>query len=98
MYEAIKRGVSFDVIYDITKIDKWFLAKLKKLADTELALKNGGLTEELYRKAKKQGFMDKTILRLCGLKELPFEKSVAGFKMVDTCAGLLRGQVPQMAL
>ena len=94
VYEAIKRGVSFDVIYDITKIDKWFLSKLKKLADTELALKNGGLTEELYRKAKKQGFMDKTILRLCGLKELPFEKSVAGFKMVDTCAAEFSAKTP----
>ena len=94
VYEAIKRGVSFDVIYDITKIDKWFLSKLKKLADTELALKNGGLTEELYRKAKKQGFMDKTILRLCGLNELPFEKSVAGFKMVDTCAAEFSAKTP----
>ena len=94
VYEAIKRGVSFDTIYDITKIDYWFLAKLKKLADTELALKNGPLTQELYRKAKKQGFMDKTILRLCGLKELPFEKMVAGFKMVDTCAAEFSAKTP----
>ena len=94
VYEAIKRGVSFDTIYDITKIDYWFLAKLKKLADTELALKNGPLTEELYRKAKKQGFMDKTILRLAGLKELPFEKMVAGFKMVDTCAAEFSAKTP----
>ena len=55
VYEAIKRGVSFETIYNITKIDPWFLAKLQGLAETELALaglRGGILTEELYRTAK----------------------------------------------
>ena len=38
--------------------------------------------------------MDKTILRLAGLKELPFEKMVAGFKMVDTCAAEFSAKTP----
>ena len=58
VYEAIKRGVSFETIYNITKIDPWFLAKLQGLAETELALaglRGGILTEELYRTAKNAG-------------------------------------------
>ena len=92
VYEAIKRGVSFDVIYAATKIDRWFLAKLKNLADVELALAKEPLTTELYRKAKKLGFMDKTIRRLSG-QELP-EVLNAGFKMVDTCAAEFDAKTP----
>ena len=87
VYEAIKRGVSFETIYNITKIDPWFLAKLQGLAETELALaglRGGILTEELYRTAKMQGFLDKTVLRLTGLDALPCEKRRASYKMVDT--------------
>lgn len=91
VYEALKRGVSFDVIYDKTKIDFWFLSKLQKLADTELELANG-LTDELYTKAKRQGFMDKTIERIssCVIKN----KKPAGFKMVDTCAAEFKAKTP----
>ena len=39
VYEALKRGVAHDVIYDITKIDWWFLDKLQHLADIEMGLK-----------------------------------------------------------
>ena len=97
VYEAIKRGVSFETIYNITKIDPWFLAKLQGLAETELALaglRGGILTEELYRTAKMQGFLDKTVLRLTGLDALPFEKLRASYKMVDTCAAEFQAQTP----
>ena len=66
VYEALKRQVSWDVIFDITKIDKWFLAKFQKLADMELRLAGGDDTEETYAVAKKMGFLDKTIRRLTG--------------------------------
>ena len=97
VYEAIKRGVSFETIYNITKIDPWFLAKLQGLAETELALaglRGGILTEELYRTAKMQGFLDKTVLRLTGLDALPCEKLRASYKMVDTCAAEFQAQTP----
>ena len=97
VYEAIKRGVSFETIYNITKIDPWFLAKLQGLAETELALaglRGGILTEELYRTAKMQGFLDKTVLRLTGLDALPFEKLRASYKMVDTCAAEFAAETP----
>ncbi len=92
VYEAIKRGVSFDVIYAATKIDRWFLAKLKNIADVELAMAGGPLTKELYRRAKKLGFMDKTIARVSG-QELP-EHLTASYKMVDTCAAEFNAKTP----
>ena len=97
VYEAIKRGVPFETIYNITKIDPWFLAKLQGLTETELALaglRGGILTEELYRTAKMQGFLDKTVLRLTGLDALPCEKLRASYKMVDTCAAEFSAKTP----
>ena len=70
VYEALKRGVAHDVIYDITKIDWWFLDKLQHLADIEMGLKNGELTTEKYLNAKRFGFLDKTIKRLAGVDKI----------------------------
>ncbi|MDD3428554.1 MAG: carbamoyl-phosphate synthase large subunit [Oscillospiraceae bacterium] len=97
VYEAIKRDVDFDTIYDITKIDYWFLAKLKHLADLEKGLAQGTLTFEKYAEAKQYGFMDKTIERLSGvkIKEAIGDKELhAGFKMVDTCAAEFSAKTP----
>ncbi|MCF2557016.1 carbamoyl-phosphate synthase large subunit [Fournierella massiliensis] len=93
VYEALKRGVPHKVIYDITKIDWWFLDKLQHLADLELGLKDGELTREKYFEAKKYGFMDKTIARLTGVEELPWH-AVASYKMVDTCAAEFAARTP----
>ena len=92
VYEALKRGVSWDTIHQITKIDRWFLAKMQHLADMENALKQGELTEESYRQAKQYGFLDKTITRLTG-KEIPV-KLHASYKMVDTCAAEFAAKTP----
>ena len=100
VYEALKRGVSYDTIYEKTKIDRWFLAKLHNLAKTELRLRWYGqhpgeaLPYEVYAAAKKQGFMDKTILRFAGLAQLPFAPMTAGYKMVDTCAAEFDAKTP----
>ena len=93
VYEALKRGVAHDVIYDITKIDWWFLDKLQHLADIEMGLKNGELTTEKYLNAKRFGFLDKTIKRLTGVDTLP-EAPKAAFKMVDTCAAEFAAKTP----
>ena len=66
VYEALKRGISIDTIFDITKIDRWYLAKLNHLVSMEASLMNGTLTQEKYIKAKKMGFLDKTIQTLSG--------------------------------
>ena len=93
VYEALKRGVPHETIYDITKIDWWFLDKLQHLADIEMGLKNGELTTEKYLNAKRFGFLDKTIRRLAGVDTLP-EAPKAAFKMVDTCAAEFAAKTP----
>ena len=94
VYEALKRGVPHQTIYDITKIDWWFLDKMQHLANLELGLKNGPLTREKYLEAKHYGFLDKTILRLSGAEKLPMDNYVCGFKMVDTCAAEFAAKTP----
>ena len=96
VYEALKRGISHEVIYNITKIDWWFLDKLQHLADLELGLAacNGNLSVAQYKQAKQYGFMDKTIKRLAQVEELPCEPLHAGYKMVDTCAAEFAASTP----
>ena len=57
VFEAIKSGISTDEIYEITKIDRWYLNKLKNLADFEAELQNG-ITEQMYIRGKKLGYTD----------------------------------------
>ena len=94
VYEAIKRGVSMDAIFAITKIDKWFLDKLRHLAVMEKDLTTLGLTEERVTVAREIGFLDKTIEELSGQKIEETTKTYASFKMVDTCAGEFAAQTP----
>ena len=92
VYEAIKRGVPFQKIHEITRIDEWFLGKLQNLAQMEEALCRGPLTQELYKQAKDFGFLDSTIETLSGEKiEHPL---FASYKMVDTCAAEFKAETP----
>ena len=92
VFEALKRGVSFETIHGITMIDEWFLGKLKNLTDLEKELAEKPLTDELYLKAKKWGYLDSTIERISGQKvEHP---QYASYKMVDTCAAEFKAQTP----
>ncbi len=90
--EAIRRGIDIETIHEITMIDRWFLSKLKNLADLENLLSQGTLTEEKYNTAKKYGYLDSTIERISGQK-CP-EKRYAVYKMVDTCAGEFNAGTP----
>ena len=92
VFEAIKRGVDIEKIHDITKIDIWFLAKLKNLADLEAYLADGELTCEKYDIAKRYGYLDSTIERISNQK-CP-KRTRASFKMVDTCAGEFKAETP----
>ena len=92
IYEAFKRGVPLNSIYNITKIDKWFLAKINNLVHMEQFLMMGKLTEDKYKDAKDLGFLDSTIERLSG--EVITEKRRAAFKMVDTCAAEFEAETP----
>ena len=96
VYEALKRGIDHQTIWNITKIDWWFLDKMQHLANLEkgLAKCNGTLSVEQYKEAKKYGFQDKTIKRLAQVDKLPIENYRAGFKMVDTCAAEFSANTP----
>ena len=91
IFEALKSGVSIDRIHEITKIDRWFLAKLAHLAEYERSIA-GGLTEESYLRGKKLGYPDGALRRLSGTKALPEARS--SFKMVDTCGAEFDAETP----
>ncbi len=92
VFEALKRGISVDVIHDITKIDKWFISKLNNLVQLEKWLAEGELTQEKYDMAKKYCYLDSTIERISGQKIK--ERRLAVYKMVDTCAAEFSADTP----
>ena len=96
VFEALKRGISIDTIHGITKIDKWFIAKLDNLVKLENWLAEGELTQEKYELAKKYCYLDSTIERLSGQKiaERGIERRLAVYKMVDTCAAEFAASTP----
>ena len=91
VFEAIKAGVSLEEIHEITRIDLWFLSKIKKLADFEATL-SGDLTEEQYLRGKRMGYTDEALARLSGGK-LPTHRD-AVYKMVDTCGAEFDAETP----
>ena len=91
VFEAIKAGVSVQEIFDITKIDPWFLSKLVNLAEFEARIVNG-LSDEDYFEGKRLGYPDDTLRRLSGRQELPGK--AFSYKMVDTCAAEFDAETP----
>ena len=94
IFEALKSGVSVDEIFGITRIDRWFLWKLKGMADFESILEKDGLTAEHYEAGKRLGYPDDTLLRLSGADRLPAEAKTAVYKMVDTCGAEFDAETP----
>ena len=98
--EALRRGMDYDVIHDITKIDKWFIDKLAILVEMEQKLKSEPLTVELLKEAKRIEFPDKVIAELTGKTETEIHDMryangiVAAYKMVDTCAAEFEATTP----
>ena len=99
--EAIRRGVSYDVIHDITMIDEWFIDKIAILVEMEKKLKEASsLDKELIKEAKRLEFPDSVIARFMGKTEeevraFRYEMGItAAFKMVDTCAAEFASETP----
>ena len=98
--EAIRQGISYETIHDITKIDLWFIDKIAVLVEMEQALKTQELTADLLREAKRVEFPDNVIARLTGKSEeeiraMRYDNSiVAAYKMVDTCAAEFDAATP----
>ncbi|MBQ2643191.1 MAG: carbamoyl-phosphate synthase large subunit [Eubacterium sp.] len=98
--EAIRRGVSYEHIHEVTMIDNWFIDKIAILVEMEDALKNEELTVDLLREAKRIEFPDTVIARLTGktedeIKQMRYDNDItAAYKMVDTCAAEFEAATP----
>ncbi len=107
--EAVRRGISYEIIHEITKIDLWFIDKIGVIVEMEQALKvcaprvasgRGGIDKKLLKEAKRLEFPDNVIARLTGLEErkvhdLRHEYGIrAAYKMVDTCAAEFAAETP----
>ena len=98
--EACRRGVDYDVIHNITKVDKWFIDKFAIITEMETALKTQELTPELLKEAKRIEFPDNVIAELTGKTEQEIHDMrhengiVAAYKIVDTCAAEFAAETP----
>ena len=98
--EALRRGVSYEKIHEITMIDNWFIDKIAILVEMEERLAKEELTVELLAEAKRIEFPDNVIARLTGkteneIKEMRYANGiVAAYKMVDTCAAEFAAETP----
>ncbi len=98
--EALRKGMDYETIHEITMIDAWFIDKLAILTEMEQVLEEGPLTPELLKEAKRMEFPDNVISRLTGVSESDVRRMrldngiTAAFKMVDTCAGEFAASTP----
>lgn len=98
--EGIRRGISFEQMHEITKIDMWFIDKIAILVEMEQRLKSEDLTVELLQEAKRLEFTDKLIAGYTGkseeeVKEIRYSHNITkAFKMVDTCAAEFAASTP----
>ena len=98
--EAIRRGVSYEAIHELTKIDIWFIDKIARLVKMEQTLKRKPLEEDVLREAKRMEFPDRVIAALAGTEEQAVRDMrralgiTASYKMVDTCAAEFEAKTP----
>ncbi len=98
--EAVRRGISFEEIHAITKIDFWFIDKLAILVEMEKKLAAASLSVELLAEAKRLGFPDRVISELTGRSAAEIKDTrkkngiLAAYKMVDTCAAEFDAETP----
>lgn len=98
--EAIRKGINYRTIHDITQVDEWFIDKIAILVEMEERLVKETLTPELLAEAKRMEFPDSVIARLTGktpeeIRQLRYENGIcAAFKMVDTCAAEFAAETP----
>ncbi|MEX2525196.1 MAG: carbamoyl-phosphate synthase large subunit [Gammaproteobacteria bacterium] len=93
--DAFRHGYGIDDVYDMTHIDRWFLAQIKDLVDEETALKKTGLKKlkpEHLLELKRKGFADTRLATLLDcresdVRELRYRHGIhPAYKRVDSCA------------
>ena len=98
--EAIRKGMDYATIHEITMVDEWFIDKLAILVEMEKRLETEELSKELLAEAKRMEFPDNVIARLSGkseeeIRDIRYEMGIkASFKMVDTCAAEFAAMTP----
>lgn len=94
--QALSNGVEINKLCAITKIDKWFIAKLKEIVDIEQKLLKQPLDKELYIEAKTAGFLDEEIINITQMTidKLQTFNVLPAFKLVDTCAAEFEASTP----
>ena len=101
--DAFRIGMAIEEIYELTKIDPWFLFNIKQIIDLEKDLGKETLQtipHELVRKAKQFGFSDSKLAEILQTEEITFRnfrKSLgikAVFKIVDTCSAEFEAYTP----
>lgn len=99
--EAIRRGIPYSYIHEVTMIDEWFIDKIAILVEMEDKLKSAvSFDKELLYEAKRLEFPDCVIAEWTGrtekeVKELRYKWGItAAFKMVDTCAAEFASETP----
>lgn len=98
--EALRKGMDYDTIHEITMVDHWFIDKLAVLVEMEQRLQREELDIALLKEAKRIEFPDNVIARLSGrseqeIRQLRYDNGiVAAYKMVDTCAAEFDATTP----
>ena len=92
IFEAIKLGVTEDEIYDITRVDRFFIRKIARLARFEVEIAGRALDHDAYLAGKKMGYTNEALARLSG-HPCP-EHLFPSYRMVDTCAAEFTAQTP----
>ena len=103
IYDAMRLGIPLKTIYDITKMDYWFLRQLEELVVLEFEIEKyhvGNVPEELILQAKMKGYADRQIAHLlrCLESEVHQLRTEMGinrvYKLVDTCAAEFEAKTP----
>lgn len=100
MTEALRRHISVDEIHEITKVDHFFINKLRNIVKMEKRLLVEEHGPELMLAAKKMGFADKSIAEISGrniedVREGRKKQNIVpSYKMVDTCAAEFEADTP----
>lgn len=93
--QAFERGYTIEKVHSLSKIDNWFLHKMKNIVDTESGLKKQALVDinpDLFRDSKQKGFSDKQIGLITGADEFDVRKRrkelniIPCIKQIDTLA------------
>jgi carbamoyl-phosphate synthase large subunit len=98
--QALKGGMSVEEIFQLTKIDRWFLEHLLQIVKEESVLGESLGSEERLRRAKKMGFSDRQIAFACKTTEIEVRGArkkfgvVPTYRLVDTCAAEFEAYTP----